>query len=310
MSAARAISWSTSHEIPGALNIAVAATVLGANAVLLWAASHATSWIGMLAAAAAFSYTNNTAYSLLHECVHRKFHRAPRVNEWFGRSLSASFPTGFTFHRLCHLGHHRRNRTEVERFDYYEPGDNRFLKFVQWYGILTGLYWLMPPLGCVLVLLIPRRALLRAVDARGSTAAERIGAEAMLEGVSGASGPRMRLEILFSAAVQSLAWLLLDLSLAGWAACYAAFAINWSALQYADHAWSELDVRDGAWNLRVNRVVQYIFLNYHHHRAHHQHPEVPWIHLGKFVDFTAPRPSFVSIYLSMWKGPRPLPREH
>ena len=72
----------------------------------------------------------------------------------------------------------------------------------------------------------------------------------------------------------------------------------------------ELDVRDGAWNLRVNRVVQYIFLNYHHHRAHHQHPDVPWIHLGKFVDFTAPRPSFASIYLSMWKGPRPLPREH
>lgn len=310
MSAASAPSPSISQQIPGALNIAVATAVLGANALLLWSASHATGWIAMLAAAAAFSYTNNTAYSLLHECVHRKFHRAPLVNEWFGRALSASFPTGFTFHRLCHLGHHRRNRTEVERFDYYEPGDNRVLKFVQWYGILTGLYWFIPPLGCVLVLLVPRRLLLRAIDTRGSKTAEHVGAEAMLEGVSDASGPRMRLEILFSAAVQGVAWLLLDLSIAGWAACYAAFAVNWSALQYADHAWSELDVRDGAWNLRVNRVVQYIFLNYHHHRAHHQHPDVPWIHLGKFVDFTAPRPSFASIYLSMWKGPRPLPREH
>lgn len=297
------------HGIPGALNVTVAATVLAANAILLSIASHASSWIGVLLAAAAFSYTNNTVYSLLHECVHRKFHRSPRVNEWFGRLLSAAFPTGFTFHRVCHLGHHRRNRTEVERFDYYEPGDSRFLKFVQWYGILTGLYWLIPPLGCLVVLCVPRSLLLRIIDARGSKTAEHLGAEAMLEGVRGASGTRMRLEIVFSAAVQAAAWLLLDLSIAGWAACYAAFAVNWSALQYADHAWSELDVRDGAWNLRVNRIVQYVFLNYHHHRAHHQHPDVPWIHLGKFVDFAAPRPSFVSIYLSMWKGPRPLPRE-
>jgi fatty acid desaturase len=117
----------------------------------------------------------------------------------------------------------------------------------------------------------------------------------------------MRLEILLSAAIQLLAWWTLDLTPVGWGACYAAFAVNWSALQYADHAWSDLDVRDGAWNLRVNRVVQYVFLNYHHHLAHHQHPEIPWIHLGKFVDVRAPRPSFLSIYLSMWKGPRPLP---
>jgi fatty acid desaturase len=298
------------HNIPGALNVLVAAGVLVANAALLRAASHATGWIGLALAAVAFSYTNNTMYSLLHECVHRKFHRSAVVNEWFGRLLSASFPTGFTFHRLCHLGHHRRNRSEVERFDYYEPGDNRILKFVQWYGILTGLYWFMPPLGCLLVLCVPRSTLLRLVDARGSKTAEHLGAEAMLEGVQGASGTRMRLEILFSAAVQVAAWLLLDLSFVGWAVCYGAFAVNWSALQYADHAWSELDVRDGAWNLRVSRLVQYVFLNYHHHRAHHQHPDVPWIHLGEFVDFRAPRPSFVSIYLSMWKGPRPLPREH
>jgi hypothetical protein len=36
---------------------------------------------------------------------------------------------------------------------------------------------------------------------------------------------------------------------------------------------------------------------------------VPWIHLGKYVDFSSFRPSFAAIYLSMWKGPRPLPRD-
>jgi fatty acid desaturase len=301
----------TVHEVPGALNLALGALAVSVNALLLYSASHTGSWLWLVAAALAFSYTNNTVYSLLHECVHRKFHRDRNVNEWSGRILAAWFPTGFTFHRMCHLGHHRHNRTEVERFDYYTPEDNRFLKFVQWYGILTGLYWLMPPLGCLLVLILPTRVLLRLVDSRGSKTAEHIGTDAILGGLTEVSQPVMRLEIVLTAIVQLALWWLLDLSVAGWAVCYAAFAVNWSALQYADHAWSELDVRDGAWNLRVSRGVQYLFLNYHHHLAHHQHPDVPWVHLGKFVDFDAPRPSFLAIYLSMWRGPRPLPqREH
>ena len=295
------------HEIPGALNLALGAVVMSVNALLLYAASHTASWLWLAAAALAFSYTNNTVYSLLHECVHRKFHGDRNVNEWSGRILAAWFPTGFTFHRMCHLGHHRHNRTEVERFDYYTPDDNRVLKFLQWYGILTGLYWLMPPLGCLLVLIVPTPILLRLVDSRGSKTAEHIGTDAILDGLAEASQSVMRLEILLTAIVQLALWRLLDLSLIGWAACYAVFAVNWSALQYADHAWSELDVRDGAWNLRVSRGVQYVFLNYHHHLAHHQHPDVPWVHLGKFVDFDAPRPSFLAIYLSMWRGPRPLP---
>ena len=295
------------HEVPGAINVTLAVFVMSMNALLLYGASHAESWFWVLAAAAAFSFTNNTVYSLLHECVHRKFHTRRNINEWSGRFLSAWFPTGLTFHRMCHLGHHRHNRTEVERFDYYTPEDSRLLKFVQWYGILTGLYWLMPPIGCLLVLCLPTRLLLRLVDSRGSKTVEHIGTDAILGGLAEASQAVMRSEILLTAAVQIALWYFLDLSLLGWAACYAAFAINWSALQYADHAWSELDVRDGAWNLRVSRSVQYVFLNYHHHLAHHQHPDVPWLHLGKFVNFDAPRPSFLSIYLSMWRGPRPLP---
>jgi fatty acid desaturase len=297
----------TALPVPGALNVTLATAVLCSNAGLLYAASHTSHWFWFLACAAAFSYTNNTVYSLLHECVHRKFHERRAVNDWWGRLLAASFPTGFTFHRMCHLGHHRHNRTEVERFDYYTADDNRFVKCMQWYGILTGFYWLMPPLGSVLVLVMPASLLLRLVDSRGSKTAEHLGTDAILEGIAEAPPWTMRGEIVLAGTVQAALWYVLDLSLAGWAACYAAFAVNWSALQYADHAWSELDVRDGAWNLRVNRAVQYVFLNYHHHLAHHQHPEVPWIHLGRFVDFDAPRPSFLAVYLSMWRGPRPLP---
>jgi hypothetical protein len=120
---------------------------------------------------------------------------------------------------------------------------------------------------------------------------------------------RIRLEILFSILMQATIVRALDLSLAGWLACYAAFALNWSSLQYADHAWSVRDVHDGAWNLRVNGIVRYLFLNYHPHRAHHQHPSVPWLHLPKYVDVSEERPSFLRTYLRMWRGPRPWPGE-
>ena len=116
----------------------------------------------------------------------------------------------------------------------------------------------------------------------------------------------VRLEVGSVVIFQAGLFWLLDLSIPGWALCYAAFAVNWSALQYADHAWSPLDRKDGAWNLRVNPVTRKLFLNYHDHLAHHQHPKVPWLYLPELVDAQSFRPSFLSVYLSMWRGPRPI----
>lgn len=115
------------------------------------------------------------------------------------------------------------------------------------------------------------------------------------------------MEVLFTAAFQVLLFSMLHLRWSGWLACYAAFAINWSSLQYADHAFSPLDAQTGAWNLRVNPITRLFFLNYHHHLAHHQNPHVPWLHLGRFVGGDVERPAFWRMYLMMWRGPRPLP---
>jgi len=296
------------EPIPGALNLALAAAASASALGLLAFASHTSSWGWRIAAAVAFSYVNNTIFSLLHEAVHGHLHPHPRVNEAAGRFLAAFFPTGLGFQRVCHLGHHRRNRTDAEVFDYILPGESRLLKTVQWYGILTGLYWLLPPLGCLLYLVwpgffhLPERLRNTRWSRQTSTAA-------MLSGFEGAPERTIRLEILFSFAFQAACIWLLDLSAAGWLACYAAFGFNWSSLQYADHAFSERDVHDGAWNLRVNRLVQYLFLNYHHHKAHHRDPQIPWVHLPKHVDFTEKRPSFLSIWLRMWLGPRTWPGE-
>ncbi len=99
----------------------------------------------------------------------------------------------------------------------------------------------------------------------------------------------------------------LNLSLLGWSICYAAFAINWSSLQYADHAWSELHAEDGAWNLRVNRVVPVDLFSTIIIIARTIRIPASRGCIFPGVDWSEPRPSFLKIYLSMWRGPRPLP---
>ena len=295
------------RAIPWRLNLTLAVCACGGSLAMLWTASHAESVLALVAGALAFSFVNNTVFALLHEAVHGLLLPDRRANEATGLVLAAFFPTSLLFHRTCHLGHHRRNRTTVELFDYYRPEDSRLLKSAQWYGILTGLYWLLPPLGCLLMLTLPRRVVERLSGAHWSPRVEHVGAEAMLSGFRTVSLGRLRAEVVLTLSLQSAIWLAFDLTLVGWSACYVAFAVNWSALQYADHAWSPLDVRDGAWNLRVNPLTRWLFLNYHHHLAHHQHPDVPWLHLGDLVDTSRPRPAFWRVYLSMWAGPRALP---
>lgn len=118
---------------------------------------------------------------------------------------------------------------------------------------------------------------------------------------------RVWLEVLFSTCFQVSMWLMLDLNWVAWLACYWAFGLNWSALQYADHAWSVRDVREGAWNLRVSRLARAIFLNYHCHLAHHRSPGTPWTYLPQLVNPRESQPSFWKIYFSLWGGARPAP---
>ena len=296
------------EPIPAVLNLALLVIAGAGAAVLLWSASRAETWIALAAAAIGFSYINNTLFSLLHEAVHGQFHPKRWLNDGFGRLAAGFFPTAYSMQRVFHLGHHQRNRSAVEQFDYLHPGDNKFLKYAQWYSILTGFYWCFVPLGCLVYLFTPWLLRTPWLRSKKSRLAQQSSAAAMFSDLERAPAGRIRWEIALSAAMQFGLVYALDLTLIGWGCCYGAFAINWSALQYADHAWSVLDRRNGAWNLRVNKFVQCLFLNYHHHLAHHQFPEVSWLYLPKYVDHSIERPRFLSVYLSMWRGPRLLPR--
>src|SRR3954454_8539406 len=179
-------------RIPGGLNVALAIVAAAAACALLGLVSHADSLLVRVVGAIAFSYVNNTLFALLHESVHGVFHRRDAVNDWFGRWLAAFFPTSFTLQRYFHLGHHRRNRSEAERFDYIAPGENATLKTIEWYGILTGFFWLCPPLSCVLFFI-------GALGAAHAPWSRQTGFDGMVDGVERLPGLLIRLEILFAA---------------------------------------------------------------------------------------------------------------
>jgi fatty acid desaturase len=81
--------------IPGGLNIGIALLAAAVSSALLWLVSHTDQLLYQLLGAIAFSYVNNTVFSLLHESVHGVFHRSEAINTLFGRWLAAFFPTSF-----------------------------------------------------------------------------------------------------------------------------------------------------------------------------------------------------------------------
>jgi fatty acid desaturase/phytoene/squalene synthetase len=287
--------------VPGRLNLALLGLASLASASLLFGASHAGSGWLVLACAVGFSFTANTLFSLLHEAVHGLFSEDRNINEWAGRWAAAWFPTGLAIQRAFHLTHHRNNRSATEQFDVLHVGDVRWLKHAQWYAILTGLYWLVATIGVLAHLVVPSALRTRLLRVAGAKAAEQTSAQSYLGALDGLSPLTSRLEVIGSIAFQAALFWALDLSVVGWAACYAAFAFSWSSLQYTDHAFSPLDARAGAWNLQVGPLARAFFLNYHFHLAHHQRPAVPWIHLG--VD-AAPGPRFLEVWREAWRGPR------
>ncbi len=290
--------------IPARLNLALLGAVSLACAGLLWGASHAPGPWAFAACAVLFAAAANTAFALLHEAVHGVFSPRRGVNEWAGRVAAAWFPTGFAMQRAYHLTHHRNNRSRLEQFDLIHDGDVRWLKLAQWYAILTGLYWAVTVAGAAAYLLVPRALRARLLAAAGPRAAEQTSAGPYHAALDALDPLAARLEILLSFGFHAALFALLDLTPSGWFACYAAFGLTWSSLQYADHAFSPLDPRDGAWNLRVGRIARAVFLNYHFHRAHHRNPRVPWSRLPETADRDQPQPTFWRVWRAMWGGPR------
>ena len=290
--------------IPEKTNIAVFFAVIPLLWGLLWIASHG-SWYWALLAAWLFSLFNNTPFSLMHEAVHGVFSPNKSRNALFGVLNAMVFPTSFTLQRIAHLGHHRRNRTDKELYDYYLPGQSKRLRNFQLYsGNLMGLYWFCIPLSNLIYLVAPW---LYTSQWFIHGPARVLGFGPYIEEIAQHSKLQIWFECFAALIYQVMIWWLLELNWQGWLLCYWAFALHWSALQYVDHAWSPRDIVNGAWNLKVSVISRLIALNYHYHLAHHQHPNAPWTQLPKLVQPDDGQPSFWSIYFSLWGGVKPAP---
>lgn len=285
------------EAIPAGLNLALSAGVF-VTAIALLALAARLQYAWLLAVGLVYAFLLLTNYALLHEASHNLLHPDPRVNDGVGMLLGWLFPVSFTLLKITHVVHHCCNRTDHEMFDCYYPRDNRLVKTLQWYGVLTGLWWLLIPLGSLLLALRP--------DWLRSSPFRQARTTAVLFDDFGPNETRRaRLEVLLGIGFWGLLCVAVGL---GWQALltlYLCFAVNWSTRQYVTHAFSPRDVRNGAWNLRVSRPMGLLLLNGQWDRIHHQHPHVSWIRLPRLAAGLSYDRDYWRQYLSLWGGPRP-----
>ncbi|RIX47520.1 MAG: fatty acid desaturase [Rhodocyclales bacterium GT-UBC] len=286
------------------LNSCLLVLSLSLSAGSLWAASHLDLPYAVLAIWF-FALINNMPFALMHEAVHGIAADAPRLNALIGTIAGWAFPTSFTMQRAAHIGHHQRNRTDQELYDYYlsdqSPARRNFWLYA---GNLVGLYWWCVLDSNLLYALSPGIYRSRFFIERIATP---LGFGPYIEDLASLPPRRVWLEVVLAFGYQAALFYCLDLSVVAYFLCNMAFALHWSVLQYADHAWSPRDVKNGAWNLRVLPPFRWLALNYHYHLAHHQQPQLPWYELPAHVDKNALQPSFWRVYFSLWKGVRPAP---
>ena len=61
----------------------------------------------------------------------------------------------------------------------------------------------------------------------------------------------------------------------------------------------------GAWNLKVSRVMGWVFLNGQWDQVHHMYPDLPWQRLPEEGARSSAPVSYWKQYFKMWAGPRP-----
>jgi fatty acid desaturase len=284
---------------PDRLNMALVAGVAGALVALLALASRLEAWWAAPVIGVVFSYVGLTNYALLHEAVHGNLNSDPRVNYLLGLLTGSFFPIPYTMIRTTHQGHHLRNRTDFEMFDLYYPEDSKFIKYVQWYGVLCGLFWPFVPLAGVLLGICPWLFRLPVFhDYRPY--------RHLLGDIRKGQLWLIRVELVAIVAVFAILFWLLELRWQSVLICYGCFSVNWSTRQYVGHAYSKRHVIDGAWNLRTSRLLSLILMHGEYDLNHHRRPDVPWYYLPRLSMEDGNRPSYFKQYLRQWLGPRPV----
>src|SRR5437016_13984625 len=141
--------------VPERLNATIAASELVMIGVCFHTVARVQTAWAVLVLALVFGALMNSVYSIIHEAEHGMLFRNRRLNDVVGSFMALFFPAPFHLIRQGHLGHHLRNRSDDEAFDFYFEEDHKIWKILVWYGILTGFYWVMVVLSNVVFLFFP-----------------------------------------------------------------------------------------------------------------------------------------------------------
>jgi fatty acid desaturase len=283
--------------IPARLNLTIAAVQLVVLCVILWAAGQVQAWWAVVLLALGYGIAMNSAYAMLHEAEHNLLHPHPKVNQTVGAILALFFPAPFHLIRQGHIGHHVRNRSDDEAFDLYFDDENRFWKYVQLYGVLTGMFWVLICATNLVVLFRPTIITPRYTKFNRPT-------EAFLESLNPKYRRLIQLEALVIVLLHAGLIYFWRIPLWHYLAVMFGFGFIWSAMQYAHHYGTVRDVAKGAMNLKTFRLLDLIWLNHNWHLNHHMRPTVSWIYLPALSADDEVRGDLVRAYLREWRGPQ------
>ncbi len=290
--------------IPGMVNAAICAAQVAAIFGACYLASRVNAWWQLALLASGFGVLMQSVYSTVHEAEHAMLFADRRLNEAAGVVLALFFPAPFHLIRQGHIGHHLRNRSDDEAFDLYFKGDNLVWRWFAWLGILTGLYYLLVVFSNVIAAFCPFILDRRHFRIEGRVKVDRASA-AFLESFN-----TSYLRYIWAEGVAAIALHVgivwgMEIPIWNYLAIYAVHGFIWSAMQYVHHFGTERHVTRGARNLFIFRPLDALWLHHNWHRAHHEHPTVPWLYLPRLAreDGKTDRGFLPWYYLKMWAGP-------
>ena len=284
------------YPIPAKLNLCIAAIQLLALSSILWGAGQVHHWWALALLSLAYGVMMNSGYAMLHEGEHNMLHPNPRINQTVGTLLSLFFPAPFHLIRQGHIGHHIRNRSDDEAFDLYFEDENRFWKYVQLYGTLTGMWWALIAATNFVVLFRPSIITPRYTRFNRPT-------EAFLESLNPKYRRLIQLEALAVILMHGGMIYFWEIPVLNYLVVMFGFGFIWSAMQYAHHYGTVRDVQKGAMNLKTFSLLDLLWLNHNWHLNHHMRPTIPWIYLSQLAD-EDDRGSLLRAYLHEWNGPQ------
>ena len=285
------------RQLPGRLNLLLTTVQLGATLGIFIGLSRSPTWWGAGLLIAGFVIVGNAMYFMVHEAEHRTLHPTRWVNDLVGTILAMLFPAPFALLKRVHLAHHHANRTPDEAFDMYLPDDPRWWKRVQFYGLLTGAFYIVAVFGGPIVSLTPRALLNRAARCDRQTSA-------VIRLLNDRARWWIRIQTVGTIVLHiTLVWML-SVPWALYVLTYLIFGISWSTMQYLHHYGTPIDRRNGAVDLRPLPVLSWVWMHHHLHLTHHRHPHTPWTRLPELAqrDGSEPGPLWRQ-YFRQWRGP-------